>query len=136
MTGAGTENVRDTATEYLTLPELLKPAERLGRAEVRDYGLRVSARTRPQTSVFGQDAHPDLWHEAAVLMESLGQPRHDRRDKRLAWYATWVFLHLNGEPLDSVFDVDEVERFGLAVSQGHLDVPGIAGQLPLSTARV
>lgn len=73
MTGAGTENVRDTATEYLTLPELLKPAERLGTAEVRDHGLRVSARTRPQTSVFGQDAHPDLWHEAAALMESLGR---------------------------------------------------------------
>ncbi|MER7998562.1 MULTISPECIES: type II toxin-antitoxin system death-on-curing family toxin [unclassified Streptomyces] len=117
--------------QYVTLPELLRLAERLGTPEVRDYGLLDSALTRPQSSVFGQDAYPDVWRKAAALMESLAR-NHALVDgnKRLAWYATWVFLHLNGHPLDPGFDVDEAERFVLATCQGELDVPKIAESLP------
>ncbi|MEU0619905.1 Fic family protein [Streptomyces rubiginosohelvolus] len=117
--------------QYLTLPELLNLAERLGAAEVRDYGLLESALARPQASVFGQDAYPDVWQKAAALMESLAR-NHGLVDgnKRIAWYATWVFLHLNGHPLDPDFDVDEAERFVLAACQGALDMPKIAEQLP------
>ena len=115
---------------YLTLPELLNLAERLGASEVRDYGLLESALARPQASVFGQDAYPDVWQKAAALMESLAR-NHALVDgnKRLSWYATWVFLHINGHPLDADFDVDEAERFVLAVCQGELDVPKIAEAL-------
>ncbi|WP_411119765.1 type II toxin-antitoxin system death-on-curing family toxin [Streptomyces sp. 058-1L] len=117
--------------QYLNLPELLSLAQRLGAAEVRDYGLLESALARPQASVFGQDAYPDVWQKAAALMESLAR-NHGLVDgnKRIAWYATWVFLHLNGHPLDPRFDVDEAERFVLAVCQGALDMPRIAEQLP------
>lgn len=52
-------------------------------------------------------------------------------NKRIAWYATWVFLHMNGHPLDADFDVDAAERFVLAVCQGVLDMPKIAEQLPV-----
>jgi len=116
---------------YLTLPELLNLAQRLGADEVRDYGLLDSALARPQSSVFGQDAYPDVWQKAAALMESLAR-NHALVDgnKRIAWYATWVFLHMNGHPLDVDFDVDEAERFVLDVCQGALDVPKIATQLP------
>ncbi|MFD9728834.1 type II toxin-antitoxin system death-on-curing family toxin [Streptomyces sp. NPDC059072] len=116
---------------YVTLPELLNLAERLGADEVRDYGLLDSALARPQASVFGQDAYPDVWQKAAALMESLAR-NHGLVDgnKRIAWYATWVFLHVNGHPLDPAFDVDEAERFVLDVCQGALDVPKIAAQLP------
>jgi death-on-curing protein len=64
-------------------------------------------------------------------MESLAR-NHALVDgnKRLAWYATWVFLQLNGHRLRPDFDVDEAEEFVLAVSQGKLDVAGIAGTLP------
>ncbi|MBD3005723.1 MULTISPECIES: type II toxin-antitoxin system death-on-curing family toxin [unclassified Streptomyces] len=112
---------------YLTLPELLNLAERLGADEVRDYGLLESALARPQASVFGQDAYPDVWQKAAALMESLAR-NHALVDgnKRLSWYATWVFLHINGHPLHVDFDVDEAERFVLSVCQGELDVPKIA----------
>ncbi|UQX01368.1 Fic family protein [Streptomyces sp. RerS4] len=118
-------------THYLTLPELLNLAERLGANEVRDYGLLDSALARPQASVFGQDAYPDVWQKAAALMESLAR-NHGLVDgnKRIAWYATWVFLHMNGHPLDADFDVDEAEQFVLDVCQGALDVPKIAAQLP------
>ncbi|OPF82670.1 death-on-curing protein [Streptomyces antioxidans] len=112
---------------YLTLPELLNLAERLGADEVRDYGLLESALARPQASVFGQDAYPDVWQEAAALMESLAR-NYALVDgnKRLSWYATWVFLHVNGHPLNADFDVDGAERFVLGVCQGELDVPKIA----------
>ncbi|GAB2931589.1 MULTISPECIES: type II toxin-antitoxin system death-on-curing family toxin [unclassified Streptomyces] len=117
--------------QYLSLPELLNLAERLGAAEVRDYGLLESALARPQASVFGQDAYPDVWQKAAALMESLAR-NHGLVDgnKRIAWYANWVFLHLNGHPLDPDFDVDEAERFVLAACQGALDMPKIAERLP------
>ena len=116
---------------YLTLPELLILAKRLGEDAVRDYGLLDSALARPQSSGFGQDAYPDVWQKAAALMESLAR-NHALVDgnKRLAWYATWVFLHMNGHPLDPQFDVDEAECFVLDVCQGELDVPKIAAQLP------
>lgn len=117
-------------TRYPELPELLELARRLGADEVLDYGLLESALARPRTSVFGQDAYPDIWHKAAALMESLAR-NHALVDgnKRIAWYATWVFLHVNGHPLGSVLDVDEAESFVLAVCQGELDVAKIAGVL-------
>ncbi|MEH0423750.1 type II toxin-antitoxin system death-on-curing family toxin [Streptomyces sp. B21-083] len=116
---------------YLTLPELLNLAKRLGVDDVRDFGLLDSALARPQSSVFGQDAYPDVWQKAAALMESLAR-NHALIDgnKRIAWYATWVFLHMNGHPLDAEFDVDEAEAFVLDVCQGALDVPKIATRLP------
>ncbi|MFE8946255.1 type II toxin-antitoxin system death-on-curing family toxin [Streptomyces sp. NPDC007856] len=116
---------------YLTLPELLNLAQRLGADEVRDYGLLDSALARPQSSVFGQDAYPDVWQKAAALMESLARNRAlVDGNRRLSWYATWVFLQMNGHPLDPDFDVDEAERFVLDVCQGALDVAKSAAQLP------
>jgi death-on-curing protein len=116
---------------HLTLPESLNLARRLGADDVRDFGLLDSALVRPQSSVFGQDAYPDVWQKAAALMESLAR-NHALVDgnKRIAWYATWVFLHMNGHPLDAEFDVDEAEAFVLGVCQGALDVPKIAARLP------
>jgi death-on-curing protein len=113
--------------EYLTLVELMNLAQRLGTSEVRDYGLLESALARPRASVFGQDAYPDIWQKAAAFMESIAR-NHAMVDgnKRLAWYATWVLLHLNGHPLAADFDVDAAEEFVLAVAQGHLDLAKIA----------
>lgn len=123
-------------TRYLTLVELVHLAERLGTSDVRDYGLLESALARPQASVFGQDAYPELWQKAAALMESIAR-NHALIDgnKRLAWYATWVFLHINGHPLDANFDIDEAERFVLDVCQGALELTEIAEQLTKFTAR-
>ncbi|SFF63453.1 death on curing protein [Actinacidiphila alni] len=117
-------------THFLTLPELLELARRLGADEVRDYGLLESALARPKASVFGQDAYPDVWQKAAALMESLAR-NHALVDgnKRIAWYATWVFLQINGHRLRADFDVDEAEAFVLAVCQGLLDVPKTAEAL-------
>ncbi|PKV78131.1 type II toxin-antitoxin system death-on-curing family toxin [Nocardia fluminea] len=117
-------------TQYLTLSELLSLAEQLGTPDVRDYGLLDSALARPQSSVFGQDAYVDIWQKAAALMESLAR-NHGLVDgnKRLAWYATWVFLHVNGFPLGDTLDIDRAEVFVLEVCQGNLEVPVIAKEL-------
>lgn len=75
--------------------------------------------------MFGQDAYPEVWQKAAALMESLAR-NHALVDgnKRIAWYATWVFLHIIGRRLSSDFSVDEAETFVLDVRQGVLDMPG------------
>jgi death-on-curing protein len=115
---------------YLTLPELVDLATRLGTPKVRDFGLLDSALARPQSSVFGQDAYPDVWTKAAALMESVAR-NHGLVDgnKRLAWYAAWVFLDMNGHRLDHAFDVDDAERFVLSVSEGRIEVSDIAATL-------
>jgi death on curing protein len=118
-------------TRHLDLGELLGLARRLGEDEVRDHGLLESALARPRAGVFGQDAYADVWHKAAALMESVGR-NHAMVDgnKRLSWYATWVFLQINGHTLDPRFDVDAAEALVVAAAQGQLGLAEIAGALP------
>jgi death on curing protein len=84
-------------TSYLQLEDLLALIDELGVGPVRDLGLLDSAAHRPQTSLFGEDAYPDLHTKAAVLLESLTR-NHALIDgnKRLAWVAVVVFYGLNG----------------------------------------
>jgi death on curing protein len=92
--------------------------------------LLESAAARPQTSVFGTEAYPDVWSKAAALGHSLirNDPLVDG-NKRLGWVAMRTFLELNdGLPIRA--DVDEAERFVLDIASGHLDdVSGIAKRL-------
>ena len=97
--------------EYLDLEDLLDIARHAFGEDVsvRDYGLLESALARPQTSVFGEDAYPDLHLKAAALMHSLAR-NHALVDgnKRLAWTACRTFLAINGQwisaPEDDRFD--------------------------------
>jgi death on curing protein len=99
--------------------------------KVRDYGLLASAAARPATSVFGQDAYPDLASKAAALLHSICSS-HALIDgnKRLAWAAAVVFIGLNnGAPVAHV-DVDRAEAFMLAVADDSLtEVSAIAAEL-------
>ena len=98
--------------DYLDLEDLLEIARRAvgDSVGVRDYGLLESAVTRPRTSVFGQDAYPDLHVKAAALLQSLAR-NHALVDgnKRLAWTACLTFLAINGHwisaPEDDRFDL-------------------------------
>ena len=60
---------------YPRLPELLHVAERtLGPAyAVRDFGLLEAALARPQATVFGKDAYPDLDAKASALLHSIAR---------------------------------------------------------------
>ena len=59
--------------EYLDLDDVLALADRLlgVRLAVRDVGLLGSAVARPQTTVGGSDAYPDIWTKAAALLQSI-----------------------------------------------------------------
>lgn len=109
-------------TEYLTVEDLLGSARRfLGREpEVRDAGLLESPVARPATTVFGQEAYPDLDSKAAALLHSLVK-NHALVDgnKRLGWTATNLFYGYNGYEL--VADEDAAYAFVIDIAAGRLD---------------
>ena len=91
--------------EYLTLEDVLALIEDLGVGPIRDVGLLDSAVHRPQVTVFGTDAYPDLDEKAAVLLESLVR-NHALIDgnNRIGWLATVVFYGLNDVELEAPDD--------------------------------
>jgi death on curing protein len=109
-------------TRHLTVEQALRIARAAvgGPIEVRDIGLLEAALHRPQASVLGQDAYPDLFTKAAALLHSLAgnHPLVDG-NKRLAWLATYVFLAKNGVELDP--DDDAAYEFVIAVAAGRID---------------
>ena len=107
---------------YLSLAELLFVADRtLGRDyAVRDYGLLEAAVARPQATVFGKDAYPDLDSKAAALLHSVAR-NHALIDgnKRLALAAVIAFYGLNGRRL--TFTNDQAYDLVMKVAAGELD---------------
>jgi death-on-curing protein len=107
---------------YLTLAELLHVAERTlaGNVGVRDHGLLQSALARPQATVFGSDAYPELEEKAAALLHSLAN-NHALVDgnKRLALAGSIAFLGVNGHRL--TLTNDEAYDLVMNVAAGGLD---------------
>jgi death-on-curing protein len=107
---------------YLRLAELLHVAERTlaGDVGVRDHGLLQSALARPQATVFGSDAYPELEEKAAALLHSLAN-NHALVDgnKRLALAGTIAFLGVNGRRL--TLTNDEAYDLVMKVAAGGLD---------------
>jgi death-on-curing protein len=89
----------DQEVEYLDVEDLIALATNLlgNPPPIRDAGLLGSAAARPQTTIAGEDAYPDIWQKAAALLQSILK-NHALVDgnKRLGWLATAVFLELNG----------------------------------------
>ncbi|HEX2274613.1 MAG TPA: type II toxin-antitoxin system death-on-curing family toxin [Acidimicrobiales bacterium] len=119
------------AFEYLTPEDLLDLARLLlgDPAPVRDMGLLGAAAARPQTTVFGEDAYPDVWTKAAALLQSIvkNHPLVDG-NKRLGWLATAVFLELNGVKAVGAGN-DDVYDLVMNVAAGHDPVEEIAAGL-------
>ena len=121
---------------FLDLGDLLHIAERaLGHPpDARDLGLLESAVFRPQTSVLGQDAYPDLETKAAALLHSLAN-NHALVDgnKRMALAGTLAFLGVNGARL--TLTNDEAYDLVTAVASSVLtDVAEIAVRLRAGSA--
>jgi death-on-curing protein len=89
-------------------------------------GLLGSAAARPQTTVFGEDAYPDIWTKAAALLQSVvkNHPLIDG-NKRLGWLSTAVFLDLNGVPTHRASN-DEVYEFVIGIAAGARTIEEIA----------
>ena len=114
--------------EYLTLDDVLALIADLGVGPIRDIGLLDSAVHRPQVTVYGDDAYPDLDQKAAVLLESLVR-NHALIDgnKRIGWLATVVFYGLNNielEPPD-----DDAYDLVMAIASGAITYEHAASHL-------
>lgn len=118
-------------TEYLDIEDFLDLARAATGDEVgvRDYGLIESALARPQASVFGHDAYPDIHLKAAALFQSLAR-NHALIDgnKRSAWVACLTFLGINSHWVSA--SDDEHFDFVLDVATGKTaELDEIADQL-------
>lgn len=111
--------------DFLTDDEAFAVVQRLG-FHLRDAGLLSSAIARPRTTVFGDDAYPDLATKAAALFESLVRS-HQLLDgnKRLAVVLTWSFLLNNGHRLEHT--EDDAYDFTIAAASGTLTLAEIGG---------
>ena len=100
--------------DFLTDDEAHAVVRRLG-FHIRDAGLLSSALARPRTTVFGEDAYPDLATKTAAMFESLVR-NHPLLDgnKRLAVVLTWTFLLNNGFRLEHT--EDEAYDFTIAAA--------------------
>ena len=117
--------------EYLDVDDLVSLAvDLLGEPlPLRDGGLLASAAARPQATVGGQDAYPDLWSKSAALLQSL-LANHALVDgnERLGWLATAVFLELNGVTTTEVPNV-AVYEFVMWATTSRAEVDEIASRL-------
>jgi death-on-curing protein len=117
--------------EFLDLDDLIDLARALlgDPPPIRDVGLIGSAAARPQTTVFGQDAYPDLIGKVAALLQSIvnNHPLVDG-NKRLGWLATAVFLEMNGVAA-SRFGNDAVYDLVIWVASTNPDVNDIVERL-------
>lgn len=117
--------------EYLDLDDLIDLTTRLlgDPPPIRDIGLLGSAVARPQTTIFGKDAYPDIWTKAAALLHSIVK-NHALIDgnKRLGWLAAAVFLETNGVSVTGITD-DDVYDLVVEVAEGDPPIDEIAERL-------
>jgi death-on-curing protein len=115
--------------EYLDVEDLLGLVRRLG-VQARDVGLLDAATARPRSSVPGEDAYPTLDLKAAALLESLARD-HPLVDgnKRLAWWATTLFLWLNER--EPALSDDEAFLLVMDVARGACPLEETARRLRL-----
>lgn len=114
---------------YLTVDDVVRfNAVFVGPDALRDYGLLESAVFRPQQSVFGKDAYPDLHTKAAALLHSLAR-NHAFLDgnKRTGLAAVGVFYAINGWRLD--LEQGDAVQLVHDTAQGQLEVAKIAAVL-------
>ena len=87
-------------SELLSVEDALAVLDEMGLV-LADPGLFASAIARPASTVFGEDAYPDLITKVAALLESVVR-NHALVDgnKRAGWALAIVTLWLNDHELD------------------------------------
>jgi death-on-curing protein len=114
---------------YLTTGDVVAISEaEAGPDLLGDFGLLESAVLRPQQSVAGHDAYPDIHTKAAALLHSLirNHPFLDG-NKRIGVLSMLMFYGLNGFWIDA--RQEDVIALALDVAEGQVDVDAIAGRV-------
>ena len=117
--------------ESLDLEDLIDLVSRLlgDPPPIREIGLLGSAVARPQTTLFGDDAYPDLWTKAAALLHSIvNHLALIDGNLQLGWLATAVFLDINGTAIAGVGN-DDVYDLVHRVAERDETVDSIAADL-------
>lgn len=111
-------------TNFLELEDALEQVKFLG-FHVKDLGLLDSALQRPKTTVFGEDAYPDLSTKAAALMHSMVK-NHALVDgnKRTSWLLFVSFIAANGYCHD--MNTQQAFDLTLGIATDQLDLEAAA----------
>jgi death-on-curing protein len=111
---------------YLTAEQILFIHSRLidetgGIHGIRDVALLLSAVSRSKATFEKKDLYPDIFHKAAVLMESLikNHPFVDG-NKRTAITSAGIFLQRNGYYLNA--PQIELEQFAIDMAMGKVSI--------------
>jgi death-on-curing protein len=105
-------------------------AETGGSHGVRDLGMLQSAIARPHASFDGVDLYPDLFSQAAALLDTLAR-NHPFVDgnQRTAIATAALFLRSNSHRLTA--SNQEVVSFMMAVAQREISLEAMTGWLRL-----
>lgn len=106
---------------YLDLEDALQLISRAG-FYIKDVGLLDSALARPRTSLFGDDAYPEIELKGAAMMHSLikNRPMVDG-NKRTSWFMLTAFLFINGFHIEMSTEQALTLTLGLATDELTLD---------------
>jgi death-on-curing protein len=122
---------------HLTVDDVIDfHAREIGPGLLRNRGALEGAVNRPRTTVFGEDAFPDLFTKAAALLQGVDRAQaFQDGNKRAAWAAMVLFCALNGHWVN-ISTVDGYE-LAMSVAQHQLDdVEAIAEALKFYIVRL
>lgn len=107
-------------TQFLELEDAIELVTRAG-FYVKDLGLLDSALARPKTTLFGEDAYPELELKAAALVHSVikNHPMVDG-NKRTSWFLVNAFLYINDQYLEMTTEEGLEFTLGLATDDLNL----------------
>lgn len=107
-------------TQFLELEDAIELVARAG-FYVKDLGLLDSALARPKTTLFGEDAYPELELKAAALVHSVikNHPMVDG-NKRTSWFLVNAFLYINDQYLEMTTEEGLEFTLGLATDDLNL----------------
>ena len=114
---------------YLTVEDVISFHEAEVDADtIVDFGVLESAVLRPQQTIAGQDAYPDIHAKAAALFHSLvrNHPFVDG-NKRTGVLSLAVFYRINGYLLAA--DDADIVALALDAAEGLTDVEAISKEL-------
>ena len=111
---------------------LYSPEELLG---VKDPNLLDSALNRPKQSLFGEDAYPSIYEEAAALFESLAENHaFHNANKRTALASLIVFLKINH--YSWTMGIEDEQDFTVDVVNHQYTFEEIISMIEIHTKRI
>jgi prophage maintenance system killer protein len=116
-------------THHLTTPHLLSIASELpDDPACEDLSKLDSILARPRANYLGRDVCGTDWLKAAAMLETTARLRPlERHNDLFAWSVAFVFLDMNGHPLNA--PADDALSLVADSREDRVTVPQVAAQL-------